>query len=107
MDGHSGVHPFFISSIFANMVAQLSGAFLTELAHEFGTPLYVYHAEKIKAQYPRLLGSFSRSNVRCFYACKALTNISVLRYIREIGCNIDCSSINEVLLALKAGFIPE
>jgi diaminopimelate decarboxylase len=39
-----------------------------------------------------------------FYAAKALTNISILKYILSIGCNIDCSSINEVKLALKAGF---
>src|SRR5690606_37308015 len=31
----------------------------------------------------------------------------ILRYIRDIGCNIDCSSINEVKLALHAGFAKE
>jgi diaminopimelate decarboxylase len=35
-----------------------------------------------------------------------LTNINVLKYVNSIGCNIDCSSINEVKLAIKAGFIP-
>ena len=88
------------------MVGQLSDDYLIQLADEFGTPLYVYHAEKIKAQYQRLLDAFSGSNTRFFYACKALTNINILRYIREIGCNIDCSSINEVQLALRAGFLP-
>src|SRR5579871_4675425 len=89
------------------MPQQLSKLFLTELANEFGTPLYVYHAEKIKEQYEKLLTAFADSNTRFFYACKALTNINVLKYIKEIGCNIDCSSINEVQLAVHAGFAKE
>jgi diaminopimelate decarboxylase len=89
------------------MTEQLSARTLTAIANEFGTPVYVYHAEKIKDQYEQLLSAFKTSNTRFFYACKALTNINVLRYIKSIGCNIDCSSINEVLLAVKAGFEPK
>ncbi len=89
------------------MAQQLSKEYLAELAHEFGTPLYVYHAERIKEQYEKLQKAFAATNTQFFYACKALTNINILKYIREIGCNIDCSSINEVLLAVKAGFAPE
>lgn len=76
-------------------------------ASEFGTPLYVYHAERIKEQYQKLVSAFSNLDTRFFYAAKALTNIHVLRYIREIGCNVDCSSINEVRLAMHAGFQPQ
>jgi diaminopimelate decarboxylase len=86
------------------MSQQLSNEQLTQLAKEFGTPLYVYHAEKIKEQYEKLRTAFSQSNVVFFYASKALTNLSILKYIRSLGANIDCSSINEVRLALKAGF---
>lgn len=85
----------------------LSHEFLVQLANEYGTPLYVYHAEKIKEQYNRLTSAFRGADATFFYACKALTNISVLKYIKSIGCNIDCSSSNEVLLALHAGFSPE
>jgi diaminopimelate decarboxylase len=86
------------------MPEQLSGAHLTAIASEFGTPVYVYHAERIKEQYALLQAAFKTSDTKFFYACKALTNINVLRYIKSIGCNIDCSSINEVQLAVKAGF---
>lgn len=79
---------------------------LQEIAHSFGTPVYVYHAEKIADQFQQLTTAFTGVNARFFYACKALTNISVLKYIRSLGCNIDCSSINEVHIALKAGFEP-
>ena len=88
------------------MSQQLSHEQLVALAHQFGTPLYVYHAEKIKEQYEKLLASFTGVDVRFFYAAKALTNINILRYIKSTGCNIDCSSINEAKLAVIAGFEP-
>ncbi|HVY73374.1 MAG TPA: diaminopimelate decarboxylase [Puia sp.] len=80
---------------------------LIQLAEQYGTPLYVYHAEKIKSQYARLKDAFQGTDTVFFYACKALTNINILRYIKNIGANVDCSSINEVRLALHAGFPPE
>jgi len=86
------------------MPLELSHDQLSKAATEFGTPLYVYHAERISEQYERLLRSFEGVDVRFFYAAKALTNINILRYIKEIGCNIDCSSVNEARLAMKAGF---
>jgi diaminopimelate decarboxylase len=88
------------------MPEQLSTAQLIAAANQFGTPLYVYHAEKIKEQYNKLTDAFSILDTRFFYASKALTNINVLRYIKSIGCNVDCSSINEVKLALHAGVEP-
>jgi len=86
------------------MQQTLSNDFLIQCAKDFGTPLYIYHAERIKEQYNRLQNAFLQCDTRFFYACKALTNINILRYIKSIGCNVDCSSINEVFLAFKAGF---
>ena len=85
------------------MPEQLSHEQLINIAKEFGTPLYVYHAEKIKEQYNKLLSAFSSVDTRFFYACKALTNINILKYIDSLGCGIDCSSVNEVKLAVHAG----
>lgn len=88
------------------MTEKLTNEFLLQVANEFGTPLYVYHAEKIKEQYEKLTSAFSILDTKFFYASKALTNINILRYIKNIGCNADCSSSNEVKLALHAGFKP-
>lgn len=88
------------------MSQQLSNEQLLSAAKKFGTPLYLYHAEKITEQYQKLQTAFSKSDVKIFYACKALTNINILKHIKSIGANIDCSSINEVKLALHAGFTP-
>lgn len=85
----------------------LSREFLTQLADTYGSPLYVYNAEKIKDQFNRLTNAFEGTGSSFFYACKALTNVNVLRYVKSIGCNIDCSSANEVKLAVYAGFEPE
>lgn len=88
------------------MTMQLTREQLLSAAGEYGTPVYIYHAERINEQYLRLTNAFKGTDSRFFYAAKALTNIHVLRYIREIGCNVDCSSINEARLALYAGFEP-
>lgn len=85
----------------------LSHQQLVAIADEFGTPVYVYHAEKIAEQYARLKTAFANQDVVLFYASKALTNINILRYINSLGANVDCSSINEVKLALHAGFVPK
>jgi diaminopimelate decarboxylase len=86
---------------------QLSNEQLLFIAHQFGTPLYVYHAEKITEQYQKLTSAFAQNNVQFFYASKALTNINIIRHVASIGANIDCSSINEVKLALHAGVPPQ
>lgn len=82
----------------------LSSDVLLKIAREFGTPLYVYHAEKIQTQYQKLLRAFSSTNARFFYACKALTNINILKLVRKMGCGIDAVSIQEVRLGILAGF---
>ncbi|SFE36042.1 diaminopimelate decarboxylase [Chitinophaga sp. CF118] len=85
----------------------LSTDFLVKVAEEFGTPVYIYHAEKIKIQYEKLQDAFHKTDARFFYACKALTNINILKYINSLGCGLDTVSINEVQLGLKAGFDPK
>ena len=86
------------------MSHSLSKKELVNIASEFGSPVYIYHAEKIEEQYKKLKHAFRKSNVRFFYACKALSNINVLRYIQTLGASLDCVSIYEVKLGFLAGF---
>lgn len=83
------------------------GAVLTELANEFGTPLYVYDGDKIKRQYKRLQAAFQGIETRFLYACKALNNINVMRLLLKEGAGLDAVSINEVEIGLIAGFRPQ
>jgi len=80
---------------------------LVSIANEFGTPAYAYHAEKIEEQYQKLVKGFAGADARFFYACKALTNLHVLKFMKSIGASLDCVSINEVQLGLMAGFEPK
>ncbi|MDB5201747.1 MAG: diaminopimelate decarboxylase [Ferruginibacter sp.] len=88
-------------------MAQLQGKELISIANEFGTPVYIYHAEKIQEQYKKLTHAFRDCDAKIFYACKSLTNINVLKYILSLGASLDCVSINEVKLGLMAGFEKE
>ena len=81
---------------------------LLNIAHTFGSPVYVYDAEKIGSQYHRLVNAFSAvPKLRINYAMKALSNISVLKLMKDLGTGLDTVSIQEVQLGLLAGFAPE
>lgn len=81
---------------------------LLDIANQFGNPVYVYDAEVIKKQYKRLTDAFDKVNsLRINYAVKALSNISVLKYLKTLGSCLDTVSIQEVQLGLKAGYKPE
>jgi diaminopimelate decarboxylase len=81
---------------------------LQQLAKEFGSPLYVYDAEKIAFQYHRLQNAFKKvERFKVHYAVKALSNVSVLNYLKSLGSGLDTVSIQEVLLGLHAGFDPK
>ncbi|WP_290796142.1 diaminopimelate decarboxylase [Flavihumibacter sp. UBA7668] len=88
-------------------MSYLSDETLVQLAQEYGTPLYVYNANQISEQYNKLQSAFSKVNARFFYACKALSNINILKYVESLGASLDCVSIHEVQLGLKAGFTPD
>lgn len=80
---------------------------LVELASKFGSPLFVYDAEKIHFQYKRLTNAFSKiERLRINYAVKALSNISILKLLKTFGSNLDTVSIQEVQLGIFAGFEP-
>ena len=80
---------------------------LLAIAAEYGSPVYVYDAEKIESQYKRLTNAFSSvKNLRIHYAVKALSNISVLKLLNKLGSGLDTVSIQEVQLGIKAGVDP-
>ncbi|MDO6598398.1 diaminopimelate decarboxylase [Oceanihabitans sp. 2_MG-2023] len=81
---------------------------LLQIAKDFGSPIYVYDAEKIGFQYTRLTSAFKKvKQVKLNYAVKALSNISILKLMKSLGAGLDTVSIQEVNLGLKAGFTPD
>ncbi|MBR9922672.1 MAG: diaminopimelate decarboxylase [Bacteroidetes bacterium] len=77
-----------------------------QLVEKYGSPLYVYDGERIESQYKRLQTAFPVKDLRIHYACKALTNINILRLLKHLGAGLDTVSIQEVWIGLKAGFAP-
>ncbi|MDP9249183.1 MAG: diaminopimelate decarboxylase [bacterium] len=77
------------------------------LAKKFKTPLYVYEAETIRRQYLKLAQNIAYEKLNIHYACKANTNVSILKIIRKLGGKIEAVSQGEVELAFKAGFKPK
>ena len=81
---------------------------LLAIASEFGNPLYIYDSAKIASQYQRLTTAFSSiGDLRINYAAKALSNLSILKLMRQLGSGLDTVSIQEVQLGLAAGFEPK
>lgn len=81
---------------------------LLKIAQDYGSPVYVYDAQKIESQYKRLTNAFKNvKRLKVNYAVKALSNISVLKLLKNLGSGIDTVSIQEVQLGLAAGFSAE
>jgi diaminopimelate decarboxylase len=81
---------------------------LLALTKKYGSPLYVYDTDKIEAQYNRLTNAFSSvKNLKLNYAVKALSNINILKFFKNIGAGLDTVSIQEVQLGLTTGIAPK
>lgn len=78
-----------------------------DLVEQYGCPLYVYDTAIMNRQYKQLFNAFSVPKLKLNYACKALTNINVLKYFKSLGSGLDTVSIQEVWMGLRAGFAPE
>ncbi|RMG80220.1 MAG: diaminopimelate decarboxylase [Bacteroidetes bacterium] len=78
-----------------------------DLVEAFDSPLYVYDTAIIERQYKRMTSAFGVKDLKINYACKALTNINILKYMNGLGSGLDCVSIQEVWLGLRAGFAPQ
>ena len=64
-------------------------------------------AEKIISQYNKLQSAFEAvSSLKINYACKALSNLSILKLFNSLGAGLDTVSVQEVQLGLRAGFDP-
>jgi len=86
---------------------KMKNAALIEATETYGSPLYIYDADQMKANYKQFTQAFKVEKLKVHYACKALNNQAVLQLFRSLGSGLDCVSIQEVELGLRAGFPPE
>lgn len=90
-----------------NGVYEIGGIPVSELCEQYDMPLYVYDTAIMERQYMQLKNAFSGANTRIKFACKALNNINVLKFFKNIGAGLDTVSIQEVWTGIRAGFDPK
>jgi diaminopimelate decarboxylase len=85
---------------------EIGGIPALDIAEHYGTPLFVYDSDIIVKQYSKLHNAFNVPDLQIHYACKALSNINILKLFLHLGSKIDAVSIEEIKLCLLAGFNP-
>lgn len=90
----------------ANGRLHIDGHDAVELAHTYGTPLFVYSEPRIRHNIARLQRVAGRVGcpLKLCYAAKAMSTMGVLRAVRDAGCDLEVNSGGELWKALKAGF---
>lgn len=82
-----------------------AGMYASDIAKEFGTPVYITDEQKLRENYRSIYGAFSEEmNTRINYACKANSSLAILKILEQEGSGIDAVSIGEIETCLKAGF---
>ncbi len=79
---------------------------LSQVAEQYGTPLYVYSKKAILENCDAIEQGFEGTPHLTTYAVKANSNVHLLKLIAEQGLGADVGSRGELFLALKAGFPP-
>lgn len=92
-----------------NGIMHVDNVALPDLAKEYGTPAYIYSASVIRKQYNALKNAMEKAlpvdkqPLLC-YACKANTNIGLLKLLQTLGSGLEIVSEGELAKGLKAGF---
>ena len=73
------------------------------LAQKYDTPLYVYDFNEVAKNYNAIKGAFKARKSLISYAVKANSNLSLLKFLADLGSGADCVSIGEIKRALLAG----
>lgn len=100
-----------VPQLWARNVAKVDGVLtvagepVTELAAEFGTPLYVVDEDDFRARARGFRDAFAGWDV--YYAGKAFLCVAAARWIAEEGLNLDVCTGGELAVALRAGFPPD
>ena len=85
---------------------EIQGINLMEIKNRFGSPLYIYDSGEIVQQIEKFKKGFIQSDLKINYACKALTNLNILRLMLQNGLGLDAVSLSEIRMGLSVGFKP-
>lgn len=84
---------------------RIQGRTVSDIADEFGTPLFVYDTDVLERTYRELRGVLP-DPVEVFFSLKANPNVSVCAFLSSLGVGAEVSSYIELMTALRAGVAP-
>lgn len=79
---------------------------LAEIADRFGTPLFVYEADVLRATFDRLRDAL-HPRLEIFYSLKANPSLAVVSTLHAQGARAEVCSMVELCTALRAGVAPD
>jgi diaminopimelate decarboxylase len=82
----------------------VAGCDVEALAHEYGTPLYVYDEDELRARTREYRAAFGDDAVS--YAGKAFLCLAMAQLVAEEGLHLDVATGGELHVATRAGFPP-
>jgi len=87
-------------------VVQIAGVKLTDLAREYGTPLFIIDEADFRSRCQETAAAFG-GGANVHYAAKAFLCSEVARWIEQEGLSLDVCSGGELAVALNADFPPQ
>ncbi|MEB4210663.1 diaminopimelate decarboxylase [Mycobacterium sp. 94-17] len=87
-------------------VASVAGVTVTDLAQEYGTPLFIIDEDDFRSRCREIASAFGGGKY-VHYAAKAFLCSEIARWIDEEGLSLDVCTGGELAVALHADFPPE
>ncbi|MEE2854588.1 MAG: diaminopimelate decarboxylase [Actinomycetota bacterium] len=87
-------------------IASIAGVTVTDLAQEYGTPLFVVDEDDFRSRCKEIASAFGGGE-NVHYAAKAFLCTEIARWIDEEGLSLDVCTGGELAVALHADFPPE
>lgn len=78
-----------------------------ELLTCYGSPLYVYEMEPLRATLHHITHSITYPRTRFCFASVTNGNVALLRQVRKVGWGLHANTPGDIYLGLQAGFAPE
>jgi len=91
---------------------EVGGVAVGDLVAQFGSPLYVLDKTEFFDRAKQIISAFSSAaqshgtESKIYYASKAFLSTEVIRWVDQLGMNVDVSSGGELAVALAGGIAP-
>ena len=84
----------------------IAGVSLPEIVEKYGTPVMVFDEDDFRSRCRDMAQAFHGAR-NVHYASKAMLSTHIVRWVNDEGLSLDVASLNELLIALRAGFPAE